>query len=223
VDLVIEFQTDEVIASAIASKYLEAKHSIHRNRYSASRRHLLRRQQLSGGAHCRTLPGTLGEAKLEGKQTKSCSLSCCGSLPKAQYGASADSAKRCTNPRAPFHRRRRPVPGVARKGPQHLRESKEKPGGGRGKRSQRPGIAAFEEAGRARLCDYRTNVEPEARRNCARSHATGSVGRISLKIRRRPVAAFDILTGGQSHRPSLPTIRSSRRTTSTTSTPTIAC
>ena len=60
VDLVIEFQTDEAVAPAIASKYLEAEHPAHRHRHSPPGRHLLRRQQLPGGAARRTLSRAMG-------------------------------------------------------------------------------------------------------------------------------------------------------------------
>ena len=64
VDLVVEFQTDESVAPAIASAYHQARHPDDRHRHSASGRDLLRRQQLRSGPARRAAAGALGEAAL---------------------------------------------------------------------------------------------------------------------------------------------------------------
>ena len=64
VDLVVEFQTDESVAPAIASAYHQARDPDHRHRHPASRRDLLRREQLRSGPPGRATAGALGEAAL---------------------------------------------------------------------------------------------------------------------------------------------------------------
>ena len=83
VDLVIEFQTDEAVAPAIAAKYLEAEHPAHRHRHPPSRRDLLRGQQLRRpgcwpGRHL----GQWAQAALEAaSRTRSC---CSSSAARAR-------------------------------------------------------------------------------------------------------------------------------------------
>ena len=62
VDLVIEFQTDEHVAPIVAAKYREAGIPLIAIEVPASRRHLLRRQQLRGGPHRRPASRPLGQA-----------------------------------------------------------------------------------------------------------------------------------------------------------------
>ena len=64
VDLVIEFQTDEMIAPGDRHQVHGGQRSLHRHRHSAPRRNLFRRQQLSGGIDGRPLSGPLGQAAL---------------------------------------------------------------------------------------------------------------------------------------------------------------
>ena len=64
VDLVIEFQTDEAMAPAIARRSPGA-HPAHRHRHSPPGGDVFRRQQLRGGPARRAPPGALGAAEME--------------------------------------------------------------------------------------------------------------------------------------------------------------
>ena len=86
VDLVIEFQTDETDRARHRHQVPGGQHSLHRHRYSAPRRDLFRRQQLSGGPDGRALPGPLGQEVLgwrAGRDPDGGTASR-GSLPKAR-------------------------------------------------------------------------------------------------------------------------------------------
>ena len=73
VDLVIEFQTDEHVAPIVAAKYREAGIPLIAHRGAASRRHLLRRQQLRGRPDRRTAPRAAGRSSsATASSTRSC-------------------------------------------------------------------------------------------------------------------------------------------------------
>jgi hypothetical protein len=60
VDLVLEYQTHELVAPVIASKFSRGQHSRHRYRDPSPRRSILRRQQLQGRPHRRQGSRPLG-------------------------------------------------------------------------------------------------------------------------------------------------------------------
>ena len=223
VDLVIEFQTDEAVAPAIAAKYREAEHPDDRHRHPASGRDLLRREQLRGGAARRAPPGAVGAAALERPRRRD---------PAARDRARGVAAGGARAGRAGGHPRGRctkrpawPVVSIDGDGQfktalervrKHLRESKAERilVGAANDPSALGAARAFQEAGRAADCAIvGQNAEPDARAELRepRTPLIASVGyfpekygdgliRLALDIlARRPVPAGGVRQAPDHH------------------------
>ena len=204
VDLVIEFQTDEAVAPAIASRYLRGGHPDDRHRHPASGRHLLRREQLRGGPAGRPPPRPMGEQRWDGQVDEMLLLELAPrrSLPRARDSrASLAGLKEALHEAAEIASRiRSTATGSSRwrwsSVRRHLRESKAEhilvgaanDPSALGRRARLPG------SGPAARCAPSSgqNAEPDARAEIAGArNAAHRLGRLfPREIRRRTAFAW---------------------------------